>query len=199
MPDSVGAPAVLPGSVLLHICCGPCAVWPVRELRAAGSEPVGYWYNPNIHPYREYQSRLRSCRDMARACGLVLEVRDEYSLEDHLSRVMPEPAGQSRCLQCYRMRLGQAAREASRLGLAAFTTTLLVSPYQHHEQVRQAGQEAAAEHGLTFVYQDWRAGFRNGRSESRTLGLYQQGYCGCVFSEAARYAPKPRHVGEGAP
>lgn len=187
-PDPA-APPLLPRDVLLHVCCGPCAIWPVRELRAAGCGPTGFWYNPNIQPYREYLLRLQSCRTMAAAAGLRLEVRDEYALEEHLARVLPLPAGPERCAQCYRLRLAAAAQKAGQLGFAAFSTTLLVSPHQHHALVRSAGEEAAAEHGLTFVYQDWRAGFSAGRVESRALGLHHQGYCGCVLSEAERYAP----------
>ncbi len=36
---------------LLHICCGPCAAFPVKQLRAAGHDVTGFWYNPNVHPY----------------------------------------------------------------------------------------------------------------------------------------------------
>jgi predicted adenine nucleotide alpha hydrolase (AANH) superfamily ATPase len=134
---------------------------------------------------------------MARAAGLTLEVCDDYALEEHITRVIAAPAGPQRCFECYKMRLSQAARTAVRLRLKYVTTTLLVSPYQHHELVRKAGEQAASELGLSFVYQDWRAGFRTGRIESKALGLYHQGYCGCVFSEAERLSPKSRPQREG--
>ncbi|MDP2873462.1 MAG: epoxyqueuosine reductase QueH [Bacillota bacterium] len=197
MPEPAPSP-VIPGEVLLHICCGPCATWPVRQLREAGSRPVGFWYNPNVHPYREYMLRLQSCRAMAAAVGLPLEVRDDYALRDYLTRVLPFGAGPERCSECYRIRLEATARKAQEIGLGAISTTLLVSPYQQHERLAAVARQVAAECGLSFVYQDWRAGFRQGRVESRALGLYHQGYCGCVFSEFERYAPgDKRPVREG--
>jgi epoxyqueuosine reductase len=175
--------------VLLHICCGPCAVWPVRQLRAAGFAPTGFWYNPNVHPYQEYSLRLASCQAMSEALDLPLDVRDEYALETHLDRVLPLPRGPVRCAECYRMRLSATAERALQLGYSAISTTLLVSPYQHHDHIAGLGREVAEKSGLAFVYQDWRAGFRAGSQEAGDLGLYRQKYCGCVLSEADRYAP----------
>ena len=39
---------------------------------------------------------------------------------------------------------------------------------------------------LTFLYRDFRPGFKEGQTEARELGLYMQKYCGCVFSEENR-------------
>ena len=84
-------------------------------------------------------------------------------------------------------------------GYDAFTTTLLVSPYQKHEALKQVGEEMAEKYGIEFLYRDFRPGFREGQSEARSLGLYMQKYCGCVFSEEDRYSKqivKDREQGE---
>ena len=73
------------------------------------------------------------------------------------------------------------------IGYDAFTTTLLISPYQNHEVLKDVGQEMAEKYGLKFLYRDFRPGFREGQSTARELGLYMQKYCGCVFSEEDRY------------
>ena len=73
-------------------------------------------------------------------------------------------------------------------GYDAFTTTLLISPYQNHEVLKEVGQEIAEKYGLTFLYRDFRPGFREGQTMARELGLYMQKYCGCVFSEEDRYS-----------
>ena len=43
--------------VLLHTCCAPCSLSCIEPLRSEGIEPVAFWYNPNIHPWKEYQAR----------------------------------------------------------------------------------------------------------------------------------------------
>lgn len=72
-------------------------------------------------------------------------------------------------------------------GYDAFTTTLLVSPYQNYELLIQVAEEMAEKYGVKFLYRDFRPGFREGQNEARALGLYMQKYCGCVFSEEDRY------------
>lgn len=182
------------GRVLLHVCCGPCAVFPVQALRAEGFEVHGFWYNPNIHPLLEYIQRRDSARRMAAIAGLSLIEEDEYGLERFLGATFPDRVGRGeRCSICYRMRLGRTAEAASEGGFERFTTTLLVSPYQDHKLLVAVGEQEAAAHGVQFLVQDFRQGFAAGRQKSREMGLYQQQYCGCVFSEGERYRSK--HTG----
>ena len=81
----------------------------------------------------------------------------------------------------------QTAKYAKENGYDCFTTTLLVSPYQRHEELKAVCEEIAKEYGLEFLYRDFRVGFRDGQAKARELGLYMQKYCGCVFSEEDRY------------
>jgi len=94
---------------------------------------------------------------------------------------------QRRCDICYKMRLEAAADACREAGMSIFSTTLLVSPYQRHERIREIGEAAAAVRGLHFYYQDFRSGFRRGQAKAREMGLYRQNYCGCLFSEYARF------------
>lgn len=173
--------------LLLHTCCGPCTVYPLSLLRGEGHRVVGYFYNPNIHPYLEFKRRLDTLREFARREGLELVARDGYDLERYLEAALHPPAGETRCHACYRMRLDETARTAREKGFGRFTTTLLVSPYQKHEAVVEAAREAASRHGVDFYYRDFRPGWREGVARSRNLGLYRQPYCGCIFSEMERY------------
>ena len=184
---------VRPGAdeILLHICCGPCAVAPVQALRAEGRPVTGLWFNPNIHPAQEYGRRLDSCRAFAAAEDLPLVEAGGYGLRQFIARVYPHDdmdARGKRCLACYRWRLAETARIARERGFAAVTTTLLVSPYQQHDAIAAIGAATAAEYGVRFEYRDWRPGFRPARGRSRQLGLYHQQYCGCLLSEAERFA-----------
>lgn len=74
-----------------------------------------------------------------------------------------------------------------KIGYDSFSTTLLVSPYQKHDALKELGEKLAKEYGIQFVYRDFRVGFREGQRKARELGLYMQKYCGCVFSEEERY------------
>jgi predicted adenine nucleotide alpha hydrolase (AANH) superfamily ATPase len=92
-----------------------------------------------------------------------------------------------RCAFFYRLWLEKTAAAAAAGAYDAFSTTLLISPYQAHELIRAAAEEAAARHGPAFLYRDFRPRFRQGREEGRARGYYMQKYCGCIFSEEERY------------
>ena len=172
--------------VLLHCCCAPCAIYCIDTLRQEGLDPTALWYNPNIHPYQEYKARRDTLVAYAKAIDLPLAVLEDYGLRDFVRSVAEDI--EHRCGHCYEIRLDGAARFAAEHGFDAFTTSLLISPYQNHELLRQTGEEAARRYGVEFLYRDFRPGFRQGQDKARELELYMQKYCGCVFSEEDRYA-----------
>ena len=174
--------------ILLHICCGPCSIFPVARLREQGHDLQGHFFNPNIHPYKEFVRRLDTLKTYAADIELPLLVDDRYLLEEFLSLVVR--SDRLRCEECYDMRLHETARQARLLGAEAFSTTLLVSPYQKHELIRKAGESAAAESGVDFFYEDFRPGWQSGVAISREREMYRQPYCGCIFSEKERYCKK---------
>lgn len=172
----------------LHICCAPCSITCIETLRAEGIEPTGYWYNPNIHPFTEYRSRKTALQAYAESIGMKLIVNDDYGLRSFVRAVYPDL--EDRCETCYRLRMDETARRAAEEGFEAFTTTLLISPYQNHELLIATAEAAAEKHGVTFLYRDFRPTFREGQQKARELELYMQKYCGCVFSEEERYRRK---------
>jgi hypothetical protein len=121
---------------------------------------------------------------------------DTYGLEAFLREAYAEGAP-GRCERCYQMRLSHTARQARRLGMDAFTTSLLISPHQSHERIHAAGQAAADQAGVEFLYVDLRPDFEASRQEAKRLELYSQSYCGCIFSEYERYKDTTRHVYRG--
>lgn len=174
-------------NVLLHICCGNCAIYPLRMLRESGHDVDGYFFNHNIHPYQEYRRRLEAVEEFAQAKNLQVFYKDEYLLEDFLAQVASEPA--NRCAYCYQSRLKQAAEHAANAGYDAFTTSLLYSRYQNHELIRKFGEELGHHYKIDFLYDDFRTGWQEGIKESKAMGLYRQQYCGCIYSEKDRYHP----------
>jgi len=172
--------------ILLHTCCAPCTVYPLGVLRERGHEVSGYFYNPNIHPYAEFEKRKETLVAFARGASLPLEVDEAYELDAFLRGALG--AG-DRCLFCYRMRLEQAFRHAGERGLHAVTTTLLYSKYQRHAAITTIASELSETYGVPFLYEDFRIGWQEGVETAKRLGLYRQNYCGCLFSERERHRP----------
>ena len=175
---------------LLHICCAPCSIACIDTLRTEGIEPVGLWYNPNIHPVTEYRARRDTLIQYAKDIGMELNVMDDYGLREFVRAIYP--ALEDRCGVCYDMRMRAAARYAAENDFESFSTTLLISPYQNHELLIETAERAAREFGVEFLYRDFRPRFREGQARARELGLYMQKYCGCVFSEEERYIRKKK-------
>jgi epoxyqueuosine reductase len=169
----------------MHTCCGPCTIYPLKVLREQQHQVTGYFYNPNIHPYREFEKRRATLEEYASQVELQVQFNPLYDLEAFLAQT--HPWGPDRCRVCYRMRLSAAAREARAQSCEAFTTTLLYSRYQKHDWIREVGEEVGSREKIPFYYLDFRAGWNEGVKESKALGLYRQPYCGCVFSEKERF------------
>ena len=168
--------------LLLHCCCGPCAIACIESLGSESIIPVLFWYNPNIHPLTEYQSRHDALAALAGAKNLQLEEINEYGLQLFLTETGNAAEKPARCEICYRLRLEKTAEYAAEHGYDAFSTSLLISPYQQHEMICRIGTEAAAKYGIEFHYRDFRPVFREGQAKARSLGLYMQKYCGCIYS-----------------
>jgi len=172
--------------LLLHICCANCGIFPFERMRANGIEVVGYFFNPNIHPFQEYQKRLEALKQYSERTGLEVLYRDEYLLEEFLRNVSSQP--DRRCAYCYSLRLEATAREAKERGFDQFSTTLLQSSHQDHQFIKETGERIAGTVGLPFYYEDFRPGWRRGLEVSKEMGLYRQQYCGCIYSEKERFA-----------
>ena len=173
--------------LLLHTCCAPCSVYCIDSLREENIEPTIYWYNPNIHPYMEYKSRRDCLKEYTESINVKTIFEEEYGLDTFCRNVINDL--KNRCSNyCYKVRLEQTAKYAKENGYDAISTTLLISPYQKHEVLKELGEEIAKKYGLTFLYRDFRVGFREGQAKAREIGMYMQKYCGCVFSEEDRYS-----------
>ena len=175
--------------LLMHTCCAPCSVYCIESLRNEGIEPTVFWYNPNIHPYIEYKARRDTLVEYTKSIGIRSIFEEDYGLDQFCKNVIDDL--QNRCTNyCYKIRMEKTLQYAKENGYDAFTTTLLVSPYQKHEQLKDLCENLAKEYDIEFIYRDFRIGFREGQNKARQLGLYMQKYCGCIFSEEDRYQKK---------
>ena len=172
-------------SVLMHTCCAPCSLSCIDPLRAEGIEPVAFWYNPNIHPWKEYEARRDCLLAYAPTIEMQVIVDEDYGLRTFVEHVASDI--DHRCTYCYQHRLEETARYAAEHGYEAFTSTLLASLYQDHDGIKAAAEKYARQYGVDVLYRDFRPNFRAGNQRARELGFYMQKYCGCVFSEQDRY------------
>lgn len=190
------------GRVLLHVCCGPCAIEPVDALSQEADEIVLLYANPNIHPAAEYERRRDTLQAYAESVDATL-VEVPYEPSVWLVQVGPLAAQKvERCRACHRLRLGMAADFASQHGFDSLATTLTVSPYQNAEAIREEGENAARHAGVAYIDRDFRDRYRQATERSRALGMYRQNYCGCIMSDLEarreRAARKMRKAG-GSP
>ena len=170
--------------LLVDTCCGPCALPALRQFREPEYSTHFLFYNPNIHPFREYRKRLESFEK------LMMREDGEYTLlpyepEEWIRAVSYRE--ESRCELCYRLRLRKAADLAAEEGFDALTTTLYASPYQDHDLIDLLGDSISRSRGLAFIKWDGREDYREALDEARDMGLYTQPYCGCILSERERY------------
>lgn len=188
-------------NLLLHVCCAPCAIYPVKYLSKLAKKKYQVtvlFYNPNIQPLSEYQQRYQSFRDfIARyeipaleSPGYYDQVREYFSITK--KKVLDT---QRRCVNCYALRLEKTAYLAADKKFDAFSSTMLISPHQDIVQIRQLGEKFARDYGINFFtgpsskgkYKGFRSGFKKGRQEAKDLDLHCQDYCGCVYSNIERF------------
>lgn len=170
--------------LLLHACCGPCSLEPLRVLREQGFLPTIVYVNPNIQPHDEYMRRLETLRVWA-AGENVEVVEGPYEAERWEREVARYGTNRlARCQACYRLRLEGAATLAAELGCAHMSTTLAVSPYQLFDACGGELGRICARAGLIAVWQDFRPLYPQATTRAKELGLYRQNYCGCRFSAA---------------
>ena len=172
--------------LLMHTCCAPCSIYCIDSLRGEGIEPILYWFNPNIHPYMEYKARRDTLIEYSKLINAQLIINENYGLREFCKNVSDDI--DNRCTNyCYLVRLEETVKYAKENGYDAFTSTLFVSPYQKHDELKRICEELSKKYDIEFLYRDFRPGFREGQNKARELELYMQKYCGCVFSEEMRY------------
>jgi predicted adenine nucleotide alpha hydrolase (AANH) superfamily ATPase len=179
-------------NLLLHTCCGPCTIYPLNVLREEGVAVTGFFYRHNIHPYTEMMRRQEALDSYAAIADLVLIHQEGYDLEGFIRGAAFRES--ERCRACYHDRLLTTAKLAKTKGFDAYSSTLLYSRYQNHDLIREMGETIADSVGVSFIYRDFRSGWREGIETSKRLQLYRQQYCGCIYSEKERYVKRSQPV-----
>lgn len=167
--------------ILLHTCCGPCFLGSYKYL--SDFEITSYFYNPNIQPEEEYFLRLANLKKAINGKSKNILV-GKYQPEEHQIAIAKDDSFPVRCGECYKLRLEKTAQTAKMNGFKIFSTTLLVSPYQQHQRLKEIGEQITENYGLEFYYEDFRKNYREGQNLAREMGIYRQKYCGCLLSKS---------------
>lgn len=187
--------------LLLHVCCGPCALEPTRIFAQEGTSFAVHYANSNIHPAAEYEHRLSTLAEHVCGSRGIELIEAPYDPEEWERKVAVFGTDRERrCRACYRLRFEQTAREAAARSFTAISTTLTISPYQFTDVIIEELEGAAARHGLVADARDFSDRYQDATRISREKGMYRQNYCGCRFSiaeaEAQRAATKKRQAHE---
>lgn len=171
--------------ILVHICCAPDALY-VMGLLKQNFDVSGYFYNPNIHPRREYDLRRAETKKVARVLGFdLIEGPYEDAFWNELTvKFKDEPEKGRRCDICYALRLKRTARKAAELNFDVFTTVMSLSPWKKAEAMNRIGRMFGRRYKVKFLEANFKKkdGFKKSIDLSKQHQLYRQDYCGCVYS-----------------
>ncbi len=173
--------------VLLHSCCAPCAGELMEAMVASNIKFAIFFYNPNIHPLKEYEIRKQENIRYAEQMRIPF-IDADYDTDNWFSRTKGmemEPERGKRCTACFDMRFERTALYAHEHGYKVITSSLGISRWKNMEQINDCGVRAAAGYpGITYWTYNWR---KNGGSSrmyeiAKREEFYQQEYCGCIYS-----------------
>lgn len=170
--------------LLVHCCCVHCSAYTLEYWQEQGYEVSAYWYNPNIHSFKEHQQRLQSLADYLEGMSIKLIKEPGYHPEEYFNAIGEVKV--NRCFGCYSLRLHKAAEYAKNADYDAFTSSLLISPQQEHQTIVNQALGAVEPNGIRFKYADLRKKYSDSRRLTKQRSdLYRQKYCGCLFSAVA--------------
>jgi len=173
--------------MLVHICCSVDSHYFLQRIQEEypNEKLVGFFYDPNIHPYSEYRLRLQDVEFSCKELGIEL-LEGDYDLETWLQLTKGlenEPEKGDRCTVCFDRRLEVSVEKALELGHDKFTTTLLISPKKSQEKLEKIGKELTEKYNCEFIFKDYRSGggVEQQSKEVKENNLYRQNYCGCLY------------------
>lgn len=182
--------------LLIHTCCGPCLTGSRIPFEEENIELTAFYFNPNIHPYVEYDRRLQTLQRYLFVVPMGLIICKDYPYKNVIKNMLDLELSEvkefnhvrpKRCSYCYELRLKRTAEMAIENGYDAFTSTMLLSKHQDHKKIKMLGERISKEMDIHFEYRDLREYWKRSIEISRKLRMYRQQYCGCIFSESERF------------
>ncbi len=176
-------------TLLIHICCGVCSVYPLQYLRNYFNITI-FFSNSNIYPYLEFEKRLNALKQYLNILNddsikLIVDKYDNDSYMKKLEHLKDEPEGGLRCKLCYELRMNESFKYANEHNYDYFTTVMSISNRKNAEWINEIGEKLDKIYPNTkYLYADFKKGNGINKNDelNRKLNLYHQNYCGCIYS-----------------
>jgi hypothetical protein len=173
--------------VLMHSCCAPCSGELIEAMVKSGIDLTIFFYNPNIHPKKEYDIRKQENIRYAEKLGIEF-VDADYDVQNWFARAKgmeQEPEKGKRCTMCFDMRFARTALYAYEHGFNVITSSLGISRWKDMNQINTSGAQAAKPYeNVTYWTYNWRKDGGGVRMYdiAKREEFYKQEYCGCIYS-----------------
>lgn len=177
-------------TLLLHVCCGVCSVYPLIYLRKYFNITI-YFANSNIYPYEEYMNRLNALNSYLEKLNdnsikIITAPYDNENYTKQLENLKNEPEGGKRCKLCYRMRMEETFVYAKKENYEYCTTVMSISNRKNADYINEIGEELEKQYApVKYLYADFKKGdgITLNDKMNKELKLYHQNYCGCIYSK----------------
>lgn len=174
--------------ILLNVCCAPDATHCINVLKDQGYYVITFFYNPNIHPEKEYKTRFADMVKLAKELNIENITDIPYDIDEWKKRCdyfANEKEGGKRCIECFRLRLEKTAEKSKKLGVEIFATTLTISPHKNADLINTIGKQIADKYDLKYYESNFKKkdGFKKSIELSKKYNLYRQNFCGCIYSK----------------
>ena len=175
-------------AVALHICCSVCLIAPLEDLQTKGYKVRGVFFNPNIQPFEEHLNRLNALKSYLKENTITSLESANYDSSIHLEiSTIPKLTRNDMCIKCYKVRLEHTVIKAKMNKINAFSTTLLSSPFQDKDKIRDIATGLEKSYKITFIdSKEWEKKHFDSKNRIKSSGLYVQKYCGCIYSKMDR-------------
>jgi predicted adenine nucleotide alpha hydrolase (AANH) superfamily ATPase len=173
--------------LLLHSCCAPCSGDIMLRLKESNIDYTIYFYNPNIHPKKEYLLRKDENLQFAIANDIPF-IDADYDTKNWFNKTKGqewEPERGKRCSTCFDMRFYKTAEYAYENNFSLISSTLGISRWKDMSQINYSGAKAASQFtNIEYWTFNWRKnkGSENMLKVSKEQEFYMQEYCGCIYS-----------------
>jgi predicted adenine nucleotide alpha hydrolase (AANH) superfamily ATPase len=173
--------------VLMHSCCAPCAGDLMERMIASKIDLTIFFYNPNIHPKKEYEIRKNENIRFAEKLGIPF-IDADYDVQNWFTRAKGleySPERGERCTKCFDMRFERTALYAYENGFKVITSSLGISRWKNMDQINECGIRASKNYdGVNYWTYNWRkaGGAERMYKIAKKEEFYKQEYCGCIFS-----------------
>ncbi len=176
-------------TLLIHICCGVCSVYPLQYLRNYFNITI-FFSNSNIYPYLEFEKRLNALKQYLSILNddsikLIVDSYDNETYMKKLEHLKDEPEGGLRCKLCYELRMNESFKYANEHNYDYFTTVMSISNRKNAEWINEIGDKLDKIYPNTkYLFADFKKGNGINKNDelNRKLNLYHQNYCGCIYS-----------------